>query len=441
MDRKNSVPSESKPGTAGDTMEEKRQLKSGFTTGTCAAAAAMAAAQALAGGGKREYVSLMTPGGREAAFEVLWQPECVEEAGDGQDGFWPGFESPKKQICMVRKDSGDDPDVTNGTLIGAAVSFGENVQRAEESGEELPGIYSDHSQSPSVYLTGGIGVGRVTKKGLKCPVGYPAINPVPRQMIAEAARTALWNLGCERPVYIEIFIPAGRELALKTFNPRLGIEGGISVLGTTGIVNPMSEQALIETIRLDIRVQAAENRTLLAVAPGNYGEAFLREEMGLSMDAFVKCSNFVGETFSMLKEEGVRQALFAGHLGKLIKVAGGVMNTHSKYGDRRMEILADCLAESWNSEEKRSGRSALNRRREEVIGQILSMNTTDQAAEFLSSQGLLASVMKTVTGRIKSVLESRFQIETEVIVFSGSAGILGMTAGAAAFAKRLKGRV
>lgn len=422
-------------------MEEKRQLKSGFTTGTCAAAAAMAAAQALAGGRKREYVSLMTPGGREAAFEVLWQPECVEEAGDGKDGFWPGSESPEKQICMVRKDSGDDPDVTNGTLIGAAVSFGENVQRAEESGEELPGIYSDHSQSPSVYLTGGIGVGRVTKKGLKCPVGYPAINPVPRQMIAEAARTALWNLGCERPVYIEIFIPAGRELALKTFNPRLGIEGGISVLGTTGIVNPMSEQALIETIRLDIRVQAAENRTLLAVAPGNYGEAFLREEMGLSMDAFVKCSNFVGETFSMLKEEGVRQALFAGHLGKLIKVAGGVMDTHSKYGDRRMEILADCLAETWNSEEKRSGRSALNRRREEVIGQILSMNTTDQAAEFLSAQGLLASVMKTVTGRIKSVLESRFQIETEVIVFSGSAGILGMTAGAAAFAKRLKGRV
>lgn len=422
-------------------MEEKRQLKSGFTTGTCAAAAAMAAAQALAGGGKREYVSLMTPGGREAAFEVLWQPECGEKAGGGQDGFWPGSESPEKQICMVRKDSGDDPDVTNGTLIGAAVSFGENVQRAEESGEELPGIYSDHSQSPSVYLTGGIGVGRVTKKGLKCPVGYPAINPVPRQMIAEAARTALWNLGCERPVYIEIFIPSGRELALKTFNPRLGIEGGISVLGTTGIVNPMSEQALTETIRLDIRVQAAENRTLLAVAPGNYGEAFLREEMGLSMDAFVKCSNFVGETFSMLREEGVRQALFAGHLGKLIKVAGGVMNTHSKYGDRRMEILADCLAETWNSEEKRSGRFALNRRREEVIGQILSMNTTDQAAEFLSAQGLLASVMKTVTGRIKSVLESRFQIETEVIVFSGSAGILGMTAGAEAFAKRLKGRI
>lgn len=422
-------------------MEEKRQLKSGFTTGTCAAAAAMAAAQALAGGGKREYVSLMTPGGREAAFEVLWQPECGEKAGGGQDGFWPGSESPEKQICMVRKDSGDDPDVTNGTLIGAAVSFGENVQRAEESGEELPGIYSDHSQSPSVYLTGGIGVGRVTKKGLKCPVGYPAINPVPRQMIAEAARTALWKLGCERPVYIEIFIPAGRKLALKTFNPRLGIEGGISVLGTTGIVNPMSEQALIETIRLDIRVQAAENRTLLAVAPGNYGEAFLREEMGLSMDAFVKCSNFVGETFSMLKEEGVRQALFAGHLGKLIKVAGGVMNTHSKYGDRRMEILADCLAETWNSEEKRSGRFALNRRREEVIGQILSMNTTDQAAEFLSAQGLLTSVMKTVTGRIKSVLESRFQIETEVIVFSGSAGILGMTEGAEAFVKRLKGRI
>lgn len=423
-------------------MEEKRQLKSGFTTGTCAAAAAMAAAQALAGGGKREYISLMTPGGQEAAFEVFWQPpERREKAGGVPDSFWPVSESAEKQICMVRKDSGDDPDVTNGTLIGAAVSFGEKFQRAEESGEELTGIYSDHSQSPSIYLTGGIGVGRVTKEGLKCPVGYPAINPVPQKMIARAARTALWNLGCERPVYIEIFIPAGRELAFKTFNPRLGIEGGISVLGTTGIVNPMSEQALIETIRLDIRVQAVQNRILLAVAPGNYGEAFLREEMGLSMDAFVKCSNFVGKTFSMLREEGVRQALFAGHLGKLIKVAGGVMNTHSKYGDRRMEILADCLAETWDLEEKLSGRSVLNQDREEVIRQILVMNTTDQAAEFLSAQGLLTSVMKTVTGRIKSVLERRFQIETEVIVFSGSAGILGMTAGAAVFAKRLKDQV
>lgn len=421
---------------SGAYMEQKRELRSGFTTGTCAAAAAMAAAQALAGGEKKEYVSLVTPGGREAVFEVLWQPE--QEDGNSKDVRMQDMAGQSlKRICKVKKDSGDDPDVTNGALIGAAVSFGEDLWKAEESGESLPGIYCDHSQSPAVYLTGGTGVGQVTKKGLKCPVGYPAINPVPRQMIAEAVRKALRHCGCERPVYIEIFIPDGRELALKTFNPRLGIEGGISVLGTTGIVNPMSEQALIETIRLDIRVQAAEQRNLLAVAPGNYGEAFLREKMGLSMDSFVKCSNFVGETFAMLREEGIRQVLFAGHLGKLIKVAGGVMNTHSKYGDRRMEILADCLAETWDLVEI----PGQNRCRAEIMKQILAMNTTDEAAEFLDSLNLLTSVMKTATNRIKSVLEKAFEIETEVIVFSGSAGILGMTPGAAAFAEQLKSQI
>ncbi len=425
---------------SGEHMEQKKQLRKGFTTGTCAAAAAMAAAQALAGGEEKEYVSLMTPGGLEAVFEILWQPECRTEEEPARGEAWFTERKGLQKICMVRKDAGDDPDVTNGTLIGAAVSFGEDLQKAEEAGEELFGIYCDGSHDSAVYLSGGTGVGRVTKKGLKCPVGYPAINPVPRQMIAEAVRAALQKFHCRRPVYIEIFIPNGKNLAEKTFNPRLGIKGGISVLGTTGIVNPMSEQALIETIRLDIRVQAAERKSLLAVAPGNYGEAFLREEMGLSMDSFVKCSNFVGETFSMLREEGIRQVLFAGHLGKLIKVAGGVMNTHSRYGDRRMEILADCLEEVWNIENTAKGTSEAVCQREKITGQILAMNTTDEAAEFLSALGKLTPVMETVTGRIKAVLEKNFQIETEVIVFSGSSGILGMTSGAAAFAKRLEGQ-
>lgn len=149
----------------------------------------------------------------------------------------------------------------------------------------------------------------------------------------------------ELPLRIEISIPSGRELAEKTFNPHLGIIGGISVLGTTGIVNPMSEAALVETIRLDIRVHAQEDVSLLAVAPGNYGERFLKEETGLSMENFIKCSNFIGTSFKMLSQEGIHQALLAGHVGKLVKVAGGVMNTHSRYGDRRMEILSAGSAE------------------------------------------------------------------------------------------------
>lgn len=393
-------------------MEQKKRLRSGFTTGTCGAAAAMAAARALLGKEREETVSLMTPGGREAVFDVLWEQENRDVWGES---------------CAVRKDAGDDPDVTNGTLVYACVSFAEEVEK-KEGEQAFSFVYRNQEEEPELFLAGGKGVGRVRKKGLKCPVGYPAVNPVPQQMIFDAVRSVCREFDCRLPLYITISIPEGEKLALKTFNPRLGIEGGISVLGTTGIVNPMSEEALLETIRLEIRVQAVGNSRLLAVAPGNYGEAFLREELGLSMDAFVRCSNFIGNTFQMLKEEGIKEVLFAGHLGKLIKVAGGVMNTHSKYGDRRMEILSDC------------GREALGDEgwEKELKDRILSMNTTDEAADFLAKEGILSSVMAVVTGRIQAVLERKFQIRTEVIVFSGSAGILGMTKGAREFAKRLK---
>ena len=419
---------------------EKKELRKGFTTGTCAAAAAKAAARALLDGVREKSVSLMTPGGLEAVFEVWWPGK---EPGD------------RRETCAVRKDAGDDPDVTDGALVYAAVSLAgrkavseerkENVpgEEGERESEELPGTYVDCREPLSVYIGGGRGIGRVTKRGLKCPPGYPAINPVPRRMIADAVREAVREYGEKRPICVEISIPDGEKLAEKTFNPHLGIVGGISVLGTTGIVNPMSEEALLETIRLDIQVHAAEGRRLLAVAPGNYGAAFLLESLGLSMESFVKCSNFVGETFQMLREAGIREVLFAGHLGKLVKVAGGVMNTHSKYGDRRMEILADCVEEAARQvqgkrEEFDSFEQEGKTEYKALAETVLSMNTTDEAAELLKARGVLAPVMKIVTGRIRKVLEVRFGLRAEVIVFSGASGILGMTDGAQDMAERLK---
>ena len=219
-----------------------------------------------------------------------------------------------------------------------------------------------------------------------------------------------------------VSVPGGEELARKTFNPRLGIVDGISILGTTGIVRPMSEDALLATIRLDIRVKAAGGQKILAVAPGNYGADFLKKRLGLDPEQFVTCSNYVGETFRMFTEEGIRQVLFAGHMGKLIKVAGGILNTHSKYGDHRMEITADCAREAGAPKET-----------------LLAMNTTDEAAETLRKQEILERTLEIAAEKIQTILEDRYRVDTEVIIFTGS-GDVGMTAGANDLADKLSQR-
>ena len=384
-------------------MDTEKNLQSGFTTGSCAAAAAKAAAEMLLLGKKTNEVIISLPGGESKIFAVSAVSCFKPESGPVQ-----------RTVCSVIKDAGDDPDVTNGVLVYAAVS------RIEE------GILPEHvtdkplfcfEEYPALFLTGGEGIGLVTKKGLSCAPGFYAINPVPRKMIAAAVAEILEC--AENPAgekfLIEISIPQGKELAEKTFNPNLGIVGGISVLGTTGIVNPMSEQALLETIRLEIRVKAQEGRSVIAVAPGNYGKAFLEERLDISMDSFVKCSNNIGDTFTMLREEGIESVLFAGHAGKLIKVAGGVLNTHSKYGDRRMEIFADCA--------KEAGVPA------GAAEKLLAMNTTEEAAEYLKRLGRMEETSAVVLKRIQKVIREHSGITPEVVLFSNSEGMLGMTAG------------
>ena len=372
-------------------------LQMGYTTGSCAAAAAKAAAEMLLSGEEIRQVRLLTPKGIELYLEL---EEIMRKKSEVS--------------CAVRKYSGDDPDVTNGTLVCARAVLACH-DSITESG------YTDPAY-PGIEVTGGEGIGMVTRDGLSCPVGHYAINPVPRTAIFREAALARREAGMpEISLRIEISIPSGRELAEKTFNPHLGIIGGISVLGTTGIVNPMSEAALVETIRLDIRVHAQEDVSLLAVAPGNYGERFLKEETGLSMENFIKCSNFIGTSFKMLSQEGIHQALLAGHVGKLVKVAGGVMNTHSRYGDRRMEILSACARTVGFPE----------------ADALLPMNTTEEAADFLYEHGYLKQVMEQVANQVKAVLEEESGVQTEVMLFSSNYGLMARTAGADAYVREL----
>ena len=384
-------------------MTEKKELREGFTTGTCAAAAAGMAAFTLCFGRECPEIFIPLPGrepARITAKELIIRKDSV--------------------LCSVKKDAGDDPDVTNGCLVKAEVSF---LPPAEEAVPRGIPLYSD-GDYPGLFLTGGEGIGIVTKKGLSCPVGNYAINPGPRSMILSACQKAKEEAGKpEAVLLIKISIPEGKELAARTFNPRLGITGGISVLGSTGIVRPMSEEAIRETIRLDIRMRVAEGARVIGFIPGNYGERFFREYTGLSAENLVTCSNYIGDAARMAAEEGAKKLFLAGHAGKLVKVAGGIMNTHSRYGDHRMEILSACAGDMGAPEMTVSG--------------LLSCNTTDEAFELLEMAGYRDIVAAEICRKIRKAISSYAGIPAEVILFS-ERGYLSRTDGFDAFLEEWK---
>ena len=283
-----------------------KKLRSGFTTGSCAAAAAKAAAWMLLAGTEKSNISIITPKGAAFDAEILE----IKRTADSVK-------------CAVRKDGGDDPDVTTGALIFAEVSL---------------------SDEEGIRLDGGEGVGRVTRPGLDQPVGEAAINSVPRAMIKQEVAQVAEAYGYDGGFDVIISVPGGDAIAAHTFNPRLGIEGGISIIGTSGVVEPMSEQAILDTIRVELRQQKAEGCKAAFISPGNYGLDFMKETYGMDLDRSVKCSNYIGLTVDMIKELGFESMLLTGHAGKLVKVAGGIMNTHSREADCRMEIIAAAAA-------------------------------------------------------------------------------------------------
>lgn len=367
---------------------EQKKMRTGYTTGSCAAAAAKAAVCMLLSGEVIQQVRLMTPKGVELDLEV----EQIERRQHGVR-------------CAVRKDSGDDPDVTNGIYVYAEV-------RKEPE--------------PGIYLDGGEGIGRITKNGLEQPVGAAAINRVPRQMILEAVKEQSIRYGYQGGLSVIISAPEGKKLAAKTFNPRLGIENGISILGTSGIVEPMSEKALTDTIFLEMKMLKENGIDRCCVVPGNYGRDFLAEQLGVDTDQAVKCSNYIGETIDAAVNLEMRSLLLIGHIGKLIKVAAGVMNTHSRQADCRMEVLAAYAAAE--------GASA------ECVQAILSCITTTEALELLKEKGILSGVMERVMERIEFHLCHRAggSLQVEAIVFSTEDGILGKTKRAEALLKEIR---
>ncbi len=269
-------------------------------------------------------------------------------------------------------------------------------------------------------------MGRVTKPGLEQPVGEAAINRIPRQMIREGVEEAAKQYCYEGGLEIEISVPEGEALAEKTFNPRLGIMGGISILGTSGIVEPMSEQALIETIRVEIRQKLANGMEYLIIVPGNYGIDFLEQYgHGLGLEDAVKCSNFVGEALDAAVEFGARGVLLIGHIGKFVKLAGGIMNTHSHQADSRMELLGI--------------HAALLGAPVMLLTQIMACVTTDEALKLLKEAGLMEAVMERLMERMEFYVKHRVQnrLELGVITFSKVHGVLGETGNVKALTEKI----
>ncbi len=377
----------------GYVYKNHRKLRYGYTTGSCAAGAAKGAALMLLSGEEVGEVEVMTPKGILLRLEVV----------DVRRG-------PESVRCAVRKDGGDDPDVTDGILVYAEVSYG------EEEGER-------------VWIDGGAGVGRVTKPGLEQPVGAAAINRVPRQMIRDNVLEVCSQAGYTGGLRAVISIPEGEALAKKTFNPRLGIVGGISVLGTSGIVEPMSEQALIDTIRVEIRQKLAGGTEYLLIVPGNYGIDFLEEYgHGLRLEDAVKCSNFVGEALDAAVEFGAKGVLLAGHIGKFVKLAGGIMNTHSHNADARMELL--------------TVHAALLGAPVSLLSRMMESVTTDDALQYLKEAGRMEAVMERLMERMEFYVNQRVQnrLELGVITFSKVYGILGQTGKASDLARKIAGQ-
>ena len=358
-------------------FSQGKNLRCGYTTGSCATAAAKAAATMLLTGERVDSVRIDTPKGITLNLEPL-EVELAENYVS----------------CAIRKDSGDDPDDTNGILVFA------KVERAVE---------------PGVHIEGGVGVGRVTKPGLACAVGGPAINPTPRRMITSEVSSVMEQTGYTDGLMVTISIPEGVEIAKKTFNPRLGIIGGLSVLGTSGIVEPMSEKALIETMYVEMRAQKARGNKDLLVFFGNYGEDFTRDVMQLDLEGAVTCSNFVGELLDYAVYLGFETLLLIGHSGKLVKLAQGVMNTHSKYADCRTELFA--LQAMFH------GASV------EVGKEIYGCLTTDEVTKVLKREQLFEPVMEQVTQKIDFYMQHRVhgKIKTAAFMFSNVYGILGKT--------------
>ena len=420
------------------------KLRHGFTTGSCAAAAAKAATYMLLTGKKIHKISIITPKG--TPFEA----DIVDiKIGHGEDTAQEtkvGLNAVEKTetyvSCAVIKDGGDDPDVTTGAHICAEVSL---IPKAKGLNAEAVTENPHIDNEGQIVIEGGKGVGKVTLPGLDQPVGEAAINHIPREMIKNAVNEIRELCDCHEGIKVVISVPEGEKIAKKTFNPKLGVVGGISIIGTSGIVEPMSEQALKDTILVEFRQLKALGAETAIVVPGNYGLEFLKNTCGMDIDRCVKCSNFIGDTVDMAIQTGFRQMLLVGHIGKLIKVSGGIMNTHSKYGDHRMGLMRDAALKAGANKETADGLLAAVTTEEAVerlakAGEIPdkegiksgNAGILEKTGAKLSNTGILEKTMEVIMERIiyHLNLRSEGRIHIECIMYSNRQGLLAKSPGA-----------
>ena len=355
----------------GKRLVNQKLLRYGYTTGTCAAAASKAAATMLFERELMTSVSITTPNGTDLVIDVL-NPQFSE----------------KTASCSIEKDSGDDPDITNGTIVSAEVTL---IQDSDD-----------------IVIEGGKGVGIVTKPGLDQAVGEHAINSVPRKMIRESLRDLAKENNYDGGYRVVICVPDGEELAKKTFNPDLGIVGGISILGTTGIVEPMSSKALGDSIKVEISVLSAEGNDSILIYLGNFGKKFAVEELNLNTDPGIMCSNFVDVALDSSVEFGFKRMLLIGHIGKLVKLGIGMFNTHSHNGDGRIEALLSCAL--------KAGADL------ETLHEIQDCITTNAVLDILWQKNLMDKTMEILKERIEYNIGKRIPLETEIgfICFANS---------------------
>lgn len=355
------------------TISKGRKLRRGYTTGSCAAAAAKAAAYMLFSGEQLEQISISTPAGITLELSL----ENIRREGE-------------RVSCSVTKFSGDDPDVTNGLQVFASVEKMQN--------------------EVGVVVRAGEGVGTVTRPGLQVEVGRPAINPVPMAMITN-------EVGCVLPpntgVIVTISIPGGEKAAERTFNARLGVEGGLSILGTTGIVEPMSEDVFKEILSLELQQLLPGCADFLVLVPGNLGKSVALHQLFLPSDRVLKMSNFVGFILDECRHRGVKRLLLVGHIGKLFKVAAGIFHTHSRVADARFEIFA--------------AQAALLGADQQTIHKLQRCSSVEEmltVLEVLAPPNLYDIFSEKVSLRARDYAAEELEIGT--VLFSLKKGILGM---------------
>ncbi len=358
----------------GVVWHKGKALRKGYTTGSCATAAARVAALMVLRQQVINQVSIVTPSG-VALFLNVEQPLI-----EGQQAS-----------AAIRKDGGDDIDATHGMLIYARVSLNDG------------GV---------IRLEGGEGVGRVTRNGVGLPVGCAAINKTPRQTIEQAVRDVI---GPNRGAEIVIFAPEGEERAKKTYNDRLGIKGGISIIGTSGIVTPMSEESWKRSLSIELEMKRANGLEKIILVPGNHGERFVSQQMSIDGDYVVTMSNFVGYMLQEAVRLGFRHVVLVGHPGKLVKIAAGIFHTHSHIADGRMETLISHLA--------------LMGAPVELLQAVDRCDTTEAAIELIAERGWQAvyhQIARKICFRVDQMLRfSSDKPKCDAVMFSFENQVLG----------------